>query len=238
MTYPFGGNSRRGSRRVVSLEKARKIAAQRDRLAEEVEELRRRNEELSEQRASGHQDREKLEERAEAAEKKVRELQAKLEERERGGEPREADREEESDEASELVERLTRRVASLTDDLERVKQKRQEELERARREERISILAGMGDVLDSVERGLAMQTEGPERQGLEAIHAQLLDFLSREGATLTGEVGVQLDPRVHEAVEVIESPDYESGEIVDVDRRGVLLEDGSVVMPAKVKVAD
>ncbi|MFB6351203.1 MAG: nucleotide exchange factor GrpE, partial [Bradymonadaceae bacterium] len=74
-------------------------------------------------------------------------------------------------------------------------------------------------------------------QGLEGIHSQILNFLRREGATLTGEVGAKMDPHIHEAVDTVQDPDRESGHISDVVRRGVQLKDGTVVLPAKVRVA-
>ena len=236
MTYPFDNRRpRRGSSKSVPLETARKIARQRDQLVEKVEELRRKNEQLAEAKNQVEHKNQQLQDEVAEAEAEIAELQQQLDGTEQKEQPAAAP--EEGEEGGEMVDRLTRRVASLTDDLERVRRRSGESAGEARRAERMRLLAGLGEVLDSVERGLAMQPEGAGRQGLEAIHAQLLDFLRREGAELTGEVGERMDPKIHEAVEVVDTPDFESGQIVEVARRGVRLEDGTVVMPAKVQVA-
>jgi molecular chaperone GrpE len=251
MTYPFDNRrSRRGSSQSVPLETARKIARQRDQLVEKVEQLRRENDKLAESRQKALQQKESLEqetsqlaEQLAEADEEIERLAARLQQADQPDRPDQPDKAEQTEPAAqaqeegEIVDRLTRRVASLTDDLERVRRRSGETAREARRAERMRLLAGLGDVLDSVERGLAMQPEGAGRQGLEAIHSQILDFLRREGAELTGQVGAKMDPKIHEAVEVVETPDFQSGQIVEVARRGVRLEDGTVVMPAKVQVA-
>jgi molecular chaperone GrpE len=244
MTYPFDGKPpRKRSKRVVPFEKAKKIAVQRDKLADEVDELRRQNEQLVEQRRKAEARGDELETRAAEAEEKLRELQAKLDEQQvesAGGRQRDeerAEREAGAREEEQQVSRLQRRVQSLSSDLERIRRKMEEAEETGRLEERKRLLAGFGTLLDSVERGLSMATEGPERKGLEAIYSQLVDFLRRAGATLIDETGEAMDPYRHEAVDVVSPPEANSREIVEVVRPGIELEDGTVVLPAKVQVA-
>jgi len=239
MSSPWKTNARGSSSRVVPLEKARAIAEERDRLASEVERLRGRVRELeglleSErgERATESEDREQLRRRAEEAEERVRELKEYIDE--------ELSAQEDVPEPSqeeELTEKLRERVASLQNEIKRLRRRSDEIEEEARRQERIRILSGLGNALESIERGLSMQPEGPEREGLEAIYSQLLEFLRREGAMLTGEAGDEMSPELHEALEVVEDTEAESGTIVEVARRGVVLEDGTVVLPAKVRVA-
>lgn len=227
----FGDNPRRRSG-VVPIETARKIARQRDELLEEVKRLRREKQELAEGRREDPEEIEAFEKRAEEAEAKAEQLEAELEKLRDLNEADEAG----DEEKSERIGQLERRVANLTDDLRRVRSRAEKSAEEARREERMRLLSELGDVLDSVEQGLTMVAGEAEREGLEAIYAQLKDFFRREGASLTGEVGTEFDPRLHEAIQAVETAEYEPGVITDVARHGIVLEDGSVVLPAKVRV--
>lgn len=239
MSSRWNRGNRRGKGRSVPLETAEKIARQRDRLAEEVREQSERIDELKEALAEERREtdrdgatREELRERAEAAEERARDLEERLEEM-----AVDEDASEEGGVSEDEARRLRERIASLRDEVERLRRRAERAADEARRDERIRLLSGLGDALESIERGLSMHPEGPEREGLEAIYSQLLSFLQREGATLTGEVGEEMDPEYHEAIEVVDAPEAEARTIVDVARRGVVLEDGSVVLPAKVQVA-
>lgn len=225
----------------VPLELARKLKAERDRLATELETARRVNDRLSSELDAERVERDALESRLEEARHEVSALEDRLEaerhptdpDRGRGDEPAELER---ADEEQQIA-RLSRRVAELTTDLERVQQRTATTVQDARREERARILAGLGDVLDSVDRALEMGADGPWRQGLTAIRDQLFAFMRTEGASLTGAVGEAMDPRLHEAIAVVDDPDFQKGEIVTVDRHGLELEDGTVVRAAQVRVA-
>lgn len=246
MSHPFDNGPGRRSNKVVSLETARKIARQRDRLAQELEKLRkenahlkRENKRLSEAQQDSGSDARAMRQRAEEAEQGVRDLRERIEELEKSLRDNRKTRES-REKTGDLIPRLKQRIETLQNDLERVRDQADQTADRASREERVRLLANLGQVLDSVERGLSMQAEGPWRQGLMAIHAQILNFFRSEGATLTGQVGETLDPTVHEAVEAVDAGDLqgvEAGEIVEVQRHGVLLEDGTQVRPAQVKVA-
>ncbi len=224
MTYSHDGKSRAGSGGVVSLEKAREIARQRDRFAEEVERLRRENRQLSEARREAEHEARALRE----------ELEAREDRREEFAEPTGSD---EKTAAEQRVDRLESRIEGLTGDLERVRRKSEGVETAARREERVRLLAGLAAVLESIEQGLSMASTDSEREGLEAIYSQIVDYLRREGAELVGEVGGRMDPRRHEAVDVVEAPDRASSEIVEVVRHGIALEDGRIALPARVRVS-
>ncbi|MFU8804965.1 MAG: nucleotide exchange factor GrpE, partial [Bradymonadaceae bacterium] len=133
---------------------------------------------------------------------------------------------------------LNRRIEELGRDLRRLQERSSETVAGARRQERVRLLSGLGDVLDSVERALTLgETESPWRAGLEAIRSQFHAYLRDHGATLTGKVGERLDPHIHQAIAVVDSPAFEAGQIAEVDRHGLELEDGTVVRPALVIVA-
>lgn len=141
--------------------------------------------------------------------------------------------------AQDAVEALARRVAELTRDLERVQHRTAAEVEQARVDERSRLLSRLGDVLDSVERGLAMDLSGgPDawQTGLRAIEAQLLAFFGAQGATLIGEVGEEYDPSLHEAVAMVDDPTVGPRRVASVLRRGIVLPGGHVARPAQVYV--
>jgi len=135
------------------------------------------------------------------------------------------------------IKQLSRRIQELEGDLSRSHRRAESEVESARRDQRAKLLSGLGDVLDSTALALRMNSDtGPWRVGLVAIRDQLLRFMTSNGATLTGEVGDTLDPHLHEAIAMAESP-YSRGQIAEVHRHGVVLEDGTVARTALVTVS-
>lgn len=135
-------------------------------------------------------------------------------------------------------ETLERTVAQLTQDITRIRSRTEIELSRARTHERAKLLSGLGEVMDSVDRALRTpEVDSVWRQGIEAIRTQLLGFLESEQAQVTAQVGEQADPRLHEAVAELEVAGVPRGEIVHVERHGIVLEDGSVARTAQVILA-
>ncbi len=229
-------SSRYGNQgKVVPLHVAQELLEQRDRLVAELQATRRKNDRLDAELRRLGRDWEVMEDRAAASEEEAQALRRELADA-KSASPTSADNE--SDD-TKTVERLTDRIQKLTDDMERLRRRSSESVEAARREEQIRLLAGLGEVLDSVERALKMgEPRGPWRQGLEAIRSQLYAYLRGEGATITGEIGEKLDPTIHQAIAAVDDADAESGEIVRVDRPGMVLADGeTVVRPAQVVVA-
>ncbi len=242
MVFSHDGSSSRGSKRVVPLDKARDIARQRDTLAEKLETLQREHEQLAETRKAAEHRIDELEAQLKEAECEIQRLRETADAPPASSPNNISSPVEESPSPDEVpnaeeVERLERRVAELTSDLQRVRSQSEEAADEARREERVHLLSGLGDVLDSVERGLGMDMGPSAREGLKAIRAQLVRFFRREGADVVGEVGAPLDPHRHEAIARMDSSDVEPGHIAEVDRHGLVLEDGTIVRPARVVVA-
>jgi molecular chaperone GrpE len=241
MSFPYDKWSRSRGQKAVPLEVAQKLAEERDRLRAELQKARRDLDELAGDRSARAKQVDSLRERLREAEAEAASLREQLAEavesepveHEQGTE----DRFDESEE-SEIVRRLSHRIEELTKDLERVENRTKRAVEDARKQERVRLLSGLGDVLDSTLRALDMQgPDGPWREGLEAIHNQIVRYLEAEGVRLVGEKGQPMDPNLHEAVGVISAPEYEKGQIVDVERPGLVLEDGTVVRTARVQVA-
>lgn len=95
-------------------------------------------------------------------------------------------------------------------------------------------------VVDDLDRALkARPTEGPAASwagGLELIARKLQNILESEGLQRIPAENEQFDPTRHEAITHEESPDHQSGEIIEVVQQGYTLGD-RVIRPALVRVA-
>ncbi len=95
-------------------------------------------------------------------------------------------------------------------------------------------------VLDDFERALKNRPEQGDgaswADGIDLIYRKLLAILEAEGVQQMNTEGQAFDPNLHEAISQEQSPDYESGQIIDVVKNGYLLGD-RVLRPALVRVA-
>ena len=100
----------------------------------------------------------------------------------------------------------------------------------------------IGDILpalDNLDLALAYAPENAECKnfvvGVDMTRKLMLDTLSRHGLEAIGTLGEPFDPARHEAVEMVEHPDYESGQICGLINKGYRLKD-RLIRPARVKV--
>ena len=93
-------------------------------------------------------------------------------------------------------------------------------------------------VLDALERALkAAPDDGSEfHAGIELIARQLSDALARFGVQPVKTRGQKFDPNVHQAVESVETDEYEDQTILEEWQRGYTFK-GRLLRPAMVKVA-
>ena len=95
-------------------------------------------------------------------------------------------------------------------------------------------------VLDNFDLALrAQNTETADpalRSGIELIRKQMTDALSRLGVQAVPAQGQTFDPRVHEAIEMVESSDHGDHEVIEELQRGYKLKD-RLLRPAMVRVA-
>lgn len=95
-------------------------------------------------------------------------------------------------------------------------------------------------VLDNFDLALrAQNTETADqalRSGIELIRKQMTDALSRLGVQVVLAQGQTFDPRVHEAIEMVESSDHADHEVIEELQRGYKLKD-RLLRPAMVRVA-
>jgi molecular chaperone GrpE len=139
------------------------------------------------------------------------------------------------EEKAELFERLLRKQAEL-DNFRKRAQREKEELRQRAAEDLIRALL---PVLDGFERALRQRTRAiPESlyQGMELIHRQLFDVLTRAGLEVIETSGQLFDPHYHQAVETVEDAGRRDQEIVEELQRGYKL-NHRLLRPAIVKVA-
>lgn len=95
------------------------------------------------------------------------------------------------------------------------------------------------DVLDDLERALKNRPQNSEgagwAEGIELIYRKLFSALEAEGINRMNVEG-QFDPNLHEAISQEDSPDHESGEIIEVVSPGYTIKD-RIIRPARVRVA-
>jgi molecular chaperone GrpE len=141
-------------------------------------------------------------------------------------------------------ERLKTERDSLVDRLARA----QAEFENARKREakeradfRDFAVAGAVEqflpVIDNFQ--LALKAKGSAEQlrtGVELIVKQMEDVLRALNVQPVEAVGAEFDPRVHEAIEMVEKPDVPDHQVIDEVRRGYRIKD-RLLRPAMVRVA-
>lgn len=95
-------------------------------------------------------------------------------------------------------------------------------------------------IMDSLDRAVSSIQEGhdPEKikQGLRLAQNELHKVLEVHGVEMVKAVGVEFDPRFHEAVAMVETADAEDGVVLEEVQKGYLL-NGRLVRPSRVKIA-
>ncbi len=168
---------------------------------------------------------------------------------------------EESSEVPAII--LEQEITQLRSELEQAKQKECEYLsgwqrERAeffnykKRMEREQAQGGQNafanairrylDVADDFERALKSKNRPAEGEaatwagGIELIHRKMLAAFEADGVKTIDTSGKFFDPNLHEAISNEDSPDHESGQIIEVVQPGYMLGE-KVIRPARVRVA-
>ncbi len=128
------------------------------------------------------------------------------------------------------------RAQRLAADLANLRRHRDEAIAQGIRAGTTRLLTEIASIRDSVERALQACPEpsGPFHDGLLAILSKVDNVFAHEGATPLGRVGERFDPAIHEAVGTVQGspPDM----VHAVVSTGVMLDDGTVAVPARVIV--
>jgi molecular chaperone GrpE len=93
-------------------------------------------------------------------------------------------------------------------------------------------------ILDSFERALktASGESGDFRNGIELIYRQFQDALQKIGVQAIPAVGQVFDPRVHEAIEMVDTTEVADHQVLDELQRGYKHKE-RLLRPAMVRVA-
>jgi molecular chaperone GrpE len=132
-----------------------------------------------------------------------------------------------------LLDRLARAQAEFDNARKRAAKEQQDFRDFATVEAIRSLLP----VIDSFERALQSKSDpGDFRSGVELIYKQLQDVLAKLGVRPIAAKGEQFDPHVHEAIEMVETPDAADHEVLEEWQRGYKFKE-RLLRPAMVKVA-
>ncbi len=140
-------------------------------------------------------------------------------------------------EKAALYDQLLRRQAEFENYRKRVERERTE----AHHKARADLLVELLPVLDNFERALvSLQTSGADaaglRHGVELIHRQFKDALTKFGLQPVEALGQTFDPHLHEAVTIEATDEHKENTVIEEFERGYKLGD-RLLRPAKVKVA-
>jgi molecular chaperone GrpE len=139
-----------------------------------------------------------------------------------------------------LLDRLARLQAEFDNARKRATREQQEFREFAAAD----VIKNILPVLDSFERALkapagsaaSSSNSNDLRSGLELIYRQFRDALQKLGVQPIEAVGKQFDPRLHEAVEMVDTTEAEDHQVLDEFQRGYNYK-GRLLRPAMVRVA-
>ncbi len=142
------------------------------------------------------------------------------------------------------VEKLRAERDSLVDRLARMQAEFDNARKRAAKEQQdfrdyalVDTIRSIIPVLDSFDRALQTSPEKSEfHSGMELIHKQLVDALTKLGVKPISAKGEQFDPRYHEAIEMVDTHDADDQQVLEELQRGYRLKD-RLLRPAMVKVA-
>lgn len=140
-------------------------------------------------------------------------------------------------EKTALYDQLLRRAAEFENYRRRVERERSDAYQRAR----VEVLVEFLPVVDNFERALSsLENSGGDaealRHGVELIHKQFKDALTKFGLEPVDSVGQTFDPHLHEAVTIEATDKHKENTVIEEFQRGYKIGD-RLLRPAKVKVA-
>ncbi|HET6587599.1 MAG TPA: nucleotide exchange factor GrpE [Oleiagrimonas sp.] len=123
-------------------------------------------------------------------------------------------------------------------DIENQRRRLQRELEQARRFANEGLLRELLAVCDSLEHGLAVDTDNAAalREGMQLTLKSLNKVVSEHGLKVVDPVGQPFDPELHQAMSMVPTGEQAPDTVVSVMQKGYVLND-RLLRPALVMVA-
>ncbi len=121
-----------------------------------------------------------------------------------------------------LQDRLLRTAAEFDNYRKRIERERRDQADSAA----AAAIEDLLPIIDNLERALQAPVGADAdgyRKGVELVHQQMMELLRRRGVKPIQAVGVDFDPRFHEAVVNEPSADHREGEVMEEFRRGYTL---------------
>jgi molecular chaperone GrpE len=132
---------------------------------------------------------------------------------------------------------LLDRVARLQAEFDNARKRAVKEQQEFREYAAADVIKIFLPILDSFERALKVHAGASDfRSGVELIYRQFQDALQKSGVQLIPAVGQPFDPRVHEAIEMVDTHDVPDHHVVDELQSGYKYKD-RLLRPAMVRVA-
>ena len=132
-----------------------------------------------------------------------------------------------------LLDRLARLQAEFDNARKRAVREQQDFREFAAAD----VIKNVLPILDSFERALKAGGDSSDfRNGIELIYRQFQDALQKIGVQPIDSVGQPFDPRVHEAIEMVDTTEVPDHQVFDELQRGYKYKD-RLLRPAMVRVA-
>ncbi|MCX7776617.1 MAG: nucleotide exchange factor GrpE [Armatimonadota bacterium] len=139
-------------------------------------------------------------------------------------------------EAEELRNRWLRAVAEYQNLRRRVMSERAFAFREGKRQALVELLC----VIDDLERSIEAAKDATDleaiKTGIELVHRRFISALNKLGVRVIPTLNEHFEPQYHEAVERVETDQFEEGTILEEVQRGYMM-DEIVLRPAKVKVA-
>ena len=170
------------------------------------------------------------------------ELAAELEETEQpdpsGGGADAGDAQELQNELAEIKDKYLRLAAEFDNFKRRTLKERQDLLNYGNE----NLIKELLPTVDNLERALGHARQGEEvnadnlSEGVELTYRSLLQALEKAGVEQVDPTGATFDPKLHEALRQVPSPEEEPGTVLETFQKGYLLRD-RLLRPALVAVA-
>ena len=132
---------------------------------------------------------------------------------------------------------LLDRVARLQAEFDNARKRAIREQQEFREYAAADVIRNILPILDSFERALKTSGDSSDfRNGIDLIYRQFQDALVKTGVQPIAAVGQPFDPRIHEAVEMVDTTEVPDHQVIDEFQRGYKYKE-RLLRPAMVRVA-